>query len=102
MRWLILNLAWYQNEITRLIFKKEKDDSWNTTAITPGTKFMAELNDNVSKHFNSDSFARLNVQDIIVSGSNKVGEGEHKIFDYMRMNLEKHSNQTTIIYGLDK
>ena len=93
--------SWYQNEITRMIFKKEKDDSWNTTAITPGTKFMAELNDNVSKHFNSDSFARLNVQDIIVSGSNKVGEGEHKIFDYMRMNLEKHSNQTTIIYGLD-
>ena len=93
--------SWYQNEITRMIFKKEKDDSWNTTAITPGTKFMAELNDAVSKHFNSDSFARLNIQDIIVSGSNKVGEGEHKIFDYMRMNLEKHSNQTTIIYGLD-
>ena len=93
--------SWYQNEITRMIFKKEKDDSWNTTAITPGTKFMAELNDVVSKHFNSDSFTRLNVRNIIVSGSNKVGEGEHKIFDYMRMNLEKHSIETTVIYGLD-
>ena len=93
--------SWYQNEITKMIFKKEKDDSWNTTAITPGTKFMAELNDAVSKHFNSDSFTRLNVQDIIVSGSNKVGEGEHKIFDYMRMNLEKHFIETTVIYGLD-
>jgi 5'-3' exonuclease len=93
--------SWYQNEITRMIFKKEKDDSWNTTAITPGTKFMAELNDVVSKHFNSASFTRLNVQDIIVSGSNNVGEGEHKIFDYMRMNLEKHFIETTVIYGLD-
>ena len=93
--------SWYQNEITKMIFKKEKDDSWNTTAITPGTKFMAELNDAVSKHFNSDSFTRLNVHNIIVSGSNKVGEGEHKIFDYMRMNLEKHSIETTVIYGLD-
>lgn len=93
--------SWYQNEITKMIFKKEKDDSWNTTAITPGTKFMAELNDAVSKHFNSDSFTRLNVRNIIVSGSNKVGEGEHKIFDYMRMNLEKHSIETTVIYGLD-
>ena len=93
--------SWYQNEITKMIFKKEKDDSWNTTAITPGTKFMAELNDVVSKHFNSASFTRLNVQDIIVSGSNNVGEGEHKIFDYMRMNLEKHFIETTVIYGLD-
>jgi len=93
--------SWYQNEITKMIFKKEKDDSWNTTAITPGTKFMAELNELISKHFNSDSFARLNVQNIIVSGSNNVGEGEHKIFDYMRMNLEKHFIETTVIYGLD-
>ena len=44
--------SWYQNEITKMIFKKDKDDACNTTAITPGTKFMAELNDIISKHFN--------------------------------------------------
>jgi len=93
--------SWYQNEISKMIFKKDKDDAWNTTAITPGTKFMAELNDTVSKHFNSDSFSRLNVDKIFVSGSNKVGEGEHKLFDYIRLNPEKHSTETTIIYGLD-
>jgi 5'-3' exonuclease len=93
--------SWYQNEISKMIFKKDKDDAWNTTAITPGTKFMAELNDIVSKHFNPESFSRLKVAKIFVSGSNKVGEGEHKLFDYIRLNPEKHSKETTIIYGLD-
>jgi hypothetical protein len=93
----------YQNEISRAIFKKEKDDAWNTTAITPGTKFMSELNLSISKHFSStsDYYSKYNVINIIVSGSNKVGEGEHKLFDYIRTNPEKHSDQTTIIYGLD-
>ena len=93
--------SWDQNEIFKMIFKKDKDDAWNTTAITPGTKFMSDLNDIISKHFNTESFSRLNVAKIFVSGSNKVGEGEHKLFDYIRLNPEKHSNETTIIYGLD-
>jgi len=90
--------SWYQNEISKSIFKKDKEDSWNTTAITPGTKFMAELNELVSKHF---SLKKYDISDIIVSGSNSVGEGEHKLFDYIRSNSEKHANQNTIIYGLD-
>ena len=92
--------SWYQNEISRTIFKKEKEDPWNTTAITPGTKFMSELNEMVSKHFTINS-KKYNISNIIVSGSNKVGEGEHKLFDYIRSNTEKHAKQTTIIYGLD-
>jgi 5'-3' exonuclease len=93
--------SWYQNEMTRMILKKEKDDPWNTTAITPGTKFMSELNDLITKHFNEQSLAKFNVSNIIVSGSNSVGEGEHKLFEYIRNNPEKHSKETTIIYGLD-
>jgi len=93
--------SWYQNEISRMIFKKEKGDPWNTAAITPGTKFMSELNQTITKHFNLGSFSRLNVANILVSGSNIVGEGEHKLFDYIRSNPEKHSSETTIIYGLD-
>ena len=93
--------SWYQNEISKMIFKKDKNDVWNTTAITPGTNFMAELNNTVSNHFNPGSFSRLNVSNIFVSGSNKVGEGEHKLFDYIRLNPEKHFNETTVIYGLD-
>jgi 5'-3' exonuclease len=91
----------YQSEISRMIFKKEKDNAWNTTAITPGTKFMSELNENVSKHFDTNTCSNLKVENIIVSGSNKVGEGEHKLFDYIRSNQLKHQKETTIIYGLD-
>lgn len=93
--------SWYQNEISRQIFKKTTDDPWNTTAITPGTKFMDELNTMVSNHFTKNVCYILNVSDIIVSGSNKVGEGEHKLFSYIRNNPEKHSLETTVIYGLD-
>ncbi len=93
--------SWYQNEVTRKIFNKTTDDVWNTTAITPGTKFMAELNEIMTNYFNSESISKLNVSKIIVSGSNRVGEGEHKLFDYMRSNPVKHSSETTIIYGLD-
>ena len=88
----------YQNNISRALFKKQKEDPWNTTAITPGTKFMAELNKKVSTHF---SIVTPPLQNIIVSGSNHVGEGEHKLFDYIRKNPEKHFNETTVIYGLD-
>lgn len=93
--------SWYQNEISRTILKKDKDDPWNTTAITPGTKFMNELNEMITKHFSEQSFIKYNVSKIIVSGSNNIGEGEHKLFDYIRCNVEKHSKETTIIYGLD-
>lgn len=93
--------SWYQNEMSNMILKKDNDDPWNTTAITPGTKFMYELNDIITKHFNEQSFSKYNVSNIVVSGSNSVGEGEHKLFEYIRTNPEKHSKETTIIYGLD-
>ena len=84
--------SWYQNELTRQIFKKE--NHWNTTCITPGTKFMEDLNEKVSNHFSD-------ISNIIVSGSNQVGEGEHKLFSYIRSYPEKHLLETTVIYGLD-
>ena len=89
----------YQNEMSRQIFNKVKPDIWNTTAITPGTKFMSELNDTVTAHFiNKNNKTSLHM---LVSGSNKVGEGEHKLFDYIRVNPQKHALETTVIYGLD-
>jgi len=91
----------YQNEISKMIFKKGTDDPWNTTAITPGTKFMSELDFMISKHFNDASYPTYNVGKIIISCSNHVGEGEHKLFEYIRLHPEKHSTETTIIYGLD-
>ena len=92
----------YQNNISRALYKKEKDDPWNTTAITPGTKFMSELNALISARFSDkDAPTSMKVDNIIVSGSNHVGEGEHKLFDYIRQNPAKHADQVTVIYGLD-
>ena len=57
---------------------------------------MNELNCMVTKHFTHKT--KL---DIIISGSNLFGEGEHKLFDYIRLNKKQHSTQTTMIYGLE-
>jgi len=87
----------YQNQLSKQIFKKVEEDPWNTSAITPGTTFMKDLNDYVNKHFRDSSFK----VDIIISTSDICGEGEHKIFEYIRNNAEAHKSETTVIYGLD-
>ena len=113
--------SWYQSEITKSIFAtatatitSNKVTSWNTTAITPGTEFMVELNRRIHDYF-SDTPANLekyNVHKIIVSSSDEVGEGEHKIFEYIRLlpglvstelstELSNEQNKTSVIYGLD-
>lgn len=106
--------SWYQSEITKSIFIANKATSWNTTAITPGTEFMVELNRRIHDYF-SDTSANLekyNVQKIIVSSSDEVGEGEHKIFEYIRLlpglvstelstGRSNELNKTSVIYGLD-
>jgi 5'-3' exonuclease len=89
----------YQNSLTRSISKTTDPDPWNTTAITPGTHFMKTLDDKILQAF-SDS-TKYGLNKIIISGSNLYGEGEHKIFKYIRENSEFHSKLNTIIYGLD-
>ena len=89
----------YQNSLSRSIFKNTGPDPWNTTAITPGTVFMKELDEKVMKVFNNPS--DFNFKNIIFSGSNRFGEGEHKIFKYIRDFPEEHTNKNTFIYGLD-
>ena len=94
----------YQNDVSREIFKKPEKDArevWNTAAITPGTIFMSELNAITKAHFNGLNDKNETSLNILVSGSNEAGEGEHKLFDYIRKNVEKHASETTVIYGLD-
>jgi 5'-3' exonuclease len=78
---------------------KITSSSWNSTAITPGTEFMNKLNLQVQYHFRLP--LSHNVKQIIVSGSNLPGEGEHKIFEYIRDNEKTLKNMKTVIYGLD-
>jgi 5'-3' exonuclease len=97
--------SWYQNEISKQIYRSKKTssnaDAWNTAAITPGTIFMSELNTMVGEHFKKKMEEKTYLLNILVSGSNQAGEGEHKLFDYIRKNPDKHSSETTVIYGLD-
>ena len=89
----------YQNALSRSIHKTTTPDPWNTTAITPGTIFMKILDERITNAFSNPSQFGLN--NIIVFGSNIHGEGEHKIFKYIRDFPEQHKDINTIIYGLD-
>ena len=71
--------------------------SWDTSAITPGTEFMNNLFDEINKFFKGQG---TNL-DIVISGTNNHGEGEHKIYKYIRDNHSYHKRTNTIIYGLD-
>jgi 5'-3' exonuclease len=99
--------SWYQAEVSKTIFKTEGTDLWNTTAITPGTEFMRDLSVGISDHFlfNAENFLSnpngRTCKKIMVSTSETCGEGEHKLFDYIRKNPEEHKDQVTVIYGLD-
>ena len=86
-----------QSELVKTLF--QKPTPWNTAAITPGTKFMSSLNTNLRKRFNDP--AKYNLKKLILSPSDRYGEGEHKLFEYIRAFPEEHKEQNTVIYGLD-
>jgi len=107
--------SWYQNEIYNSIFfpelssdasselskeKKKPVDAFNTACITPGTVFFKKLNNIILKHF-KQAENKYNVKNIIISTSDEVCEGEHKIFDYIRKNSEANMQQVNVVYGLD-
>jgi 5'-3' exonuclease len=77
----------YKSYLTKKILKTS--NTWNTSAITPGTPFMRQLDLYLKPRFEKDGYK--------YSGSNEPGEGEHKLFNYLR----KHPNKTTVVYGLD-
>ena len=90
----------FQTKITRSIYKNTKPDPWNTSAITPGTIFMNKLNERVKSYFTDPK--KYNLQNLIISTSANYGEGEHKIFDFIRKFPTQHDKDTTtVIYGLD-
>lgn len=92
--------SWYTAQIQRDIDGNGYKETWNTSAITPGTNFMRQLNEEVAIYFGKKTKAEL---EYIVSSSSESGEGEHKIFEYMRKYPEYHNSPdtTTLVYGLD-
>lgn len=88
--------AWLEREVMGRM-KETVDTTWCTAAITPGTKFMSDMAKGVERYFQENACGRT----IMVSSSEEPGEGEHKIFDYIRKNPKYHNNTLTVIYGLD-
>jgi 5'-3' exonuclease len=90
--------TWHMKTIETAGQGVENASPMQTSAFTPGTVFMRELSDRVSSFFHQKE-AKYSLKKIIVSTSNQAGEGEHKMFQYMR----EHSSDTdtVAVYGLD-
>lgn len=72
------------------------NNSWDTNAISPGTKFMENLSNNIKNEIAKNKFYRS--KHIVFSNANVPGEGEHKILKYVK---ETNLDGDIIIYGLD-
>ena len=68
-------------------FREKESGTFDRNQISPGTPYMKELEDAICQKF----------PDIIMSSTTEEGEGEHKIFAWMRT----VSYTTSCIYGLD-
>ena len=89
--------SWFQSEILKEI--NQPTPEWDSTCITPGTEFMRELGKRVKNYFAGKK--TRGVKTIITSCSDEKGEGEHKIYEYIRQNADYHRATETVIYGLD-
>ncbi|CAN3371469.1 5'-3' exoribonuclease 1 [Diutina rugosa] len=83
-----------------------KEDPFDSNCITPGTEFMAKLSDNlkyfIHKKISEDS--NWSSIEVILSGHEVPGEGEHKIMEYIRTMRSQPGYDPNVrhcIYGLD-
>jgi 5'-3' exoribonuclease 2 len=91
--------SWFEERIMEQVDEKYEKMLWDTASITPGTAFMGNLGTAVKRRFlNPKEFG---LKRLMISDSNEAGEGEHKIYDYIRSNKVQHETTTTVIYGLD-
>jgi 5'-3' exonuclease len=78
-------------------------ENFDSNKITPGTTFMSKLCSRLKNFIMLGTFSRhLAVQkkqfSVFLSDANISGEGEQKIFDFMKNNK---GNPVSVIYGLD-
>eukprot|EP00794_Sanderia_malayensis_P014879 gene14879-16425_t len=83
-----------------------KEERFDSNCITPGTEFMARLNDHlqyfVNKKVSADPLWKS--CNVYLSGHDVPGEGEHKIMDFIRYEKSKENYDPNIrhcLYGLD-
>jgi 5'-3' exonuclease len=91
--------SYYDNKFRNELMDKYSiphNDSWSNVVITPGTKFMEKLHQKLLNHFNTHADKSI----IKYSSYKEPGEGEHKIYQYMKSKY-LNDDYTHVIYGLD-
>ena len=83
----------FKSVLINKVLNKPKNE-WNRNQITPGTDFMNDLDDYLIGKFKYN-------KNIIFSGSNEPGEGEHKICHFLKSKEDNFKMKNIIIYGLD-
>ena len=84
----------------------ESEENWSTACITPGTAFMNKLHTRMSEYVADKKreyacSTSISYPLYMLSSSKEPGEGEHKIFEFIRANPDTHRDQVTLVYGLD-
>ncbi|CRG96121.1 exonuclease, putative [Plasmodium gallinaceum] len=77
---------------------------FNPNCITTGTDFMYKINLSLNKWFKILKKKKVFNFQVLFSGSDVAGEGEHKILKFIRENCKRDSNfknYNHCIYGLD-
>lgn len=83
-----------------------KEDAFDSNCITPGTEFMAKLTQQLKYFINKKVSEDSDWQgvEIVLSGHEVPGEGEHKIMEYIRQSKAQpgyHPDIRHCLYGLD-
>lgn len=83
-----------------------KEDPFDSNCITPGTEFMARLSHQLKYFINKKVSEDTDWQgvDIVLSGHEVPGEGEHKIMEYIRQAKAQPGYDPNVrhcLYGLD-
>lgn len=80
--------------------KPYSPETFLLSSITPGTLFMTTLMSAIRSAFagKEDTYS---VKNLVVSTSEEPGEGEHKIFQYIRSMGAQTADDVSIVYGLD-
>ena len=75
-------------------------NEWNSSAISPGTKFMNALSEAINTKITTEK--KYKYIKSILSDSHHSGEGEFKIFKYIYDNkINENLSKNNVIYGLD-
>jgi len=83
-----------------------KEDAFDSNCITPGTEFMAKLTQQLKYFINKKISEDRDWQgvEIVLSGHEVPGEGEHKIMEYIRRKKAQPDYRPNVrhcLYGLD-